>query len=1222
MVQHNINFGGFAEPHTYRNSHLSDKNWEWIPGSEKRPKTGDNHPPGGIAMLVDRGLSHSIVHTGKYSVWSRVEIDEARPIFVAECYFPHSSETAKHKRAWMELEPKIDEYRLVGHLLIMGDFNAHTGLDQSKVDTAGRLLLDRTESLGLHMINGTPTCKGSTTRTEVQANGNCTSTTIDYVLVSLSLLPHVESMDIHDDRMGSDHHAIITKLRNLRPKAAWTPPLRETWRLEKIPHYKNKDKHRAFVERFNTAFETWTDSTMSQMEALQAHGADNASIADMIEHSFQTCLDEVTAKQLGTKFVGPPSTPQLTTALSLLNDQRKACDRTLRRVVSNPDSSEDERALAVQVYRDSKSRALRAGVARKELRDLNMFVDIESHQADSKLFWSKAKGIMGGLRISVSPPPMVEIAENDTTRCETDTLETLKVWKRFWEALANPSPEEESKYDNDHRDLVHRRLDYLNLNPVHQQDFDQPISREEVWKAIRKIKCGKAPGTDGVLSTIIKEAAGAVGSDKLQPANHFVDSLVLLFNFVFTNEVWPKRWGQGVIFPLFKEGSRLDPGNYRPIALLSHLGKLFGSIIECRLADWAERTMALADEQGGFRRHRGTPDLIFMLREIILERKARGRPTLTTFIDARKAYDSVWREGNYVRLHDLGIRGKLWRQIQAMNKNSESRIRLPFGETEWFKVTRGVAQGAVESPFLYSCFINGLAEDLKERGLGVRIAGILTPLLMYADDIVLIASGVSELRAMNQVATNYAFANRYQFNGKKSNVMAFYTNPTVTKQVQDEPWVLFGEAVKVSTSYKYLGVDLLSNLNNWDPYFQRTIAKARRVSQDLTWFCRRDAGLLPRSAATLWKAIVRPVLEYAAELWAGDIRTQLVTRAEAIQTDFAREILGLEGCQSIPNDLIRAELGMEKLTSRWEKLRLGYWRRLHEAHPDTSLRSVVALRRWQVDWAPRSFDNGWMGRTKALLIQGGLSVYWYNPSLCSDHSKRTWKDLVYCSVESRETSATIGRLMSLSSHHAARYVRSKNWGKVQEDHACFAGEIGRRGALVPEPYLDDRVEPIGRRLKLMCRSGCLPTLYRVSREAGLPASSGTCKMCDCGHIEDIAHIVMDCAAYEVPRAKMLENAPPGFDGLPHSDKLDVLLGRSAGTSKTDDRTDAAVKRFLKKAWRARKWLVLTINQTFNRNDTPWAVKGHGDGLSRAYRNSCMINTVPVCRNSNRTLTVR
>jgi hypothetical protein len=115
----------------------------------------------------------------------------------------------------------------------------------------------------------------------------------------------------------------------------------------------------------------------------------------------------------------------------------------------------------------------------------------------------------------------------------------------------------------------------------------------------------------------------------------------------------------------------------------------------------------------------------------------------------------------------------------------------------------------VESPFLYSCFINGLAEDLKKRRLGVQAAGVLTLLLMYADDIVLLSSSVAELRAMNKVATDYAHANRYQFNGKKSNVLE------LTELVRNEPWVLFGEAVEVTDSYKYLGVDLVYNLDNW-----------------------------------------------------------------------------------------------------------------------------------------------------------------------------------------------------------------------------------------------------------------------------------------------------------------------------------------------------------------------------------------------------------------------
>jgi hypothetical protein len=457
---------------------------------------------------------------------------------------------------------------------------------------------------------------------------------------------------------------------------------------------------------------------------------------------------------------------------------------------------------------------------------------------------------------------------------------------------------------------------------------------------------------------------------------------------------------------------------------------------------------------------------------------------------------------------------------------------------------------------------------------------------------------------MNKVATDYAFANRYQFNGKKSNVMAFNASNALTELVQSEPWELFGETVKVAKFYKYLGVDLVNNLNDWSGYLNRAITKAERVSEDLAWIFRRDNGLLPRSCVTLWKAIARPVLEYAAELWAGDISKEFTKRAEAVQIDFARIILGLNGCQSIPDDFIRAELGMEKLTSRWKKLRLGYWRRLLVTAPRTTLHAVVSLRKWQVDWAPPAFDNGWMGKTKNLLEEGGLSEFWSDPGLCCVLSKHQWKKLVYDSVEERETTDTKNRLAAMNSGHVARFLRSKCWEKVGKDFACFKGEVSRRGALVPEPYLDDRVELIGRRLKLMCRAGCLPVLKRVAREAKLPPVHGTCKMCNSGNIEDIEHFVLECEAYSKQRSKMLENVHFGSSCQTESDRLDVLLGKSTGTSKTDDTIDMAVKRFLKKAWRARKWLVLTTNRILDRNDTLWAVHAHGDSSSPSYLRGC------------------
>ena len=149
--------------------------------------------------------------------------------------------------------------------------------------------------------------------------------------------------------------------------------------------------------------------------------------------------------------------------------------------------------------------------------------------------------------------------------------------------ISNPDPSEDGLYDEEYKKTQEEYLKFLEGLNLHQPDLDKAITREEVFRAIRRIKAGKAPGVDGVTTTILKMAADAVGTSKLKPTNHVVDSLVLLFNYVFDREEWPERWATGIIFPIYKQDSRLDPGNYRPITLLSVIGKLFGSVVESRL---------------------------------------------------------------------------------------------------------------------------------------------------------------------------------------------------------------------------------------------------------------------------------------------------------------------------------------------------------------------------------------------------------------------------------------------------------------------------------------------------------------------------------------------------------------------------------------------------------------------------------------------------------------
>jgi len=108
----------------------------------------------------------------------------------------------------------------------------------------------------------------------------------------------------------------------------------------------------------------------------------------------------------------------------------------------------------------------------------------------------------------------------------------------------------------------------------------------------------------------------------------------------------------------------------------------------------------VSDEQGGSRPNRGTPDQVFILREILASRRERGQATYASYLDVRKAYDTVWREQAYLRVHDAGVRGKLWRQLMAMHANISRTVRHPLGMTDAYMAHRGMAQGAVESPWL------------------------------------------------------------------------------------------------------------------------------------------------------------------------------------------------------------------------------------------------------------------------------------------------------------------------------------------------------------------------------------------------------------------------------------------------------------------------------------------------------------------------------------------
>src|SRR4051794_13693262 len=163
----------------------------------------------------------------------------------------------------------------------------------------------------------------------------------------------------------------------------------------------------------------------------------------------------------------------------------------------------------------------------------------------------------------------------------------------------------------------------------------------------------------------------------------------------------PERLEQRTNIPLFKGGDRLSTDNYRGIYLLSVVGKLYASILNQRLVGWCEKMKKFGEEQAGFRPDRTTMDHVFVLSELVRSRKTRGLDTHLCFLDIRKAYDTVFREGLWKRLLDVGVNGKTWRVIRNIYETVESTVILGEELTDWFSVELGLKQGCTLSPLLF-----------------------------------------------------------------------------------------------------------------------------------------------------------------------------------------------------------------------------------------------------------------------------------------------------------------------------------------------------------------------------------------------------------------------------------------------------------------------------------------------------------------------------------------
>ena len=219
---------------------------------------------------------------------------------------------------------------------------------------------------------------------------------------------------------------------------------------------------------------------------------------------------------------------------------------------------------------------------------------------------------------------------------------------------------------------------------------------------------------------------------------------------------------------MFKKGDKEVPGNYRGITLLSVVGKVFCKILNNRLVERLDKGRLLHEGQAGFRLKRSCIDNV---NELVQGRLREGKTKYAFFLDVQKAYDTVWHDGLWLKLLDMGVKGRIWRVIKNMYESSRSAVLLDGEQSAAFNVEQGVAQSCSLSPILFSVFINGLLKEVEQAELGIELSnGARIGGMLFADDFVGVSDSGEVLQKLIDVVHAYCCKWRLKANVNKSAV--------------------------------------------------------------------------------------------------------------------------------------------------------------------------------------------------------------------------------------------------------------------------------------------------------------------------------------------------------------------------------------------------------------------------------------------------------------------
>ena len=237
-----------------------------------------------------------------------------------------------------------------------------------------------------------------------------------------------------------------------------------------------------------------------------------------------------------------------------------------------------------------------------------------------------------------------------------------------------------------------------------------------------------------------------------------------------------------------------------PVSLLPLPGKLAERIVHTHISSFVEQRGLLNQNQGGFRKNRSTISTTAKFIDDILLGMNEKQYTEATFIDLKKAFDTINHQILIKKLPHFGINNNIVLWIQNYRTNRKQKCTVNGRTSNERSITCGVSQGSILGPLLFLFYINDLDQEL-----------IHCKALLYADDTVLYACHKQEDFAHMwvtedlRILSNWCCKNQLTININKTKVMLFGTRNMLKRGTRHDIYI-DGAKLQYVNHFNYLGI--------------------------------------------------------------------------------------------------------------------------------------------------------------------------------------------------------------------------------------------------------------------------------------------------------------------------------------------------------------------------------------------------------------------------------